>query len=316
MTRLIGGSFIFARRLEIFAALILALGTLLPATLRAAEESEEKTAALPLPPAGSRPAGLDDIPSVGSSTMKIPPDTDGAVGLTKILEGLNNNYRVLDKATGAVLSTTSIASFWFSTGFSSTVLDPKTLYDPYNNRWILCAVANLGQPGASILLGLSQTSDPEGAYTLYAIDADPTDTTYADLPSIGFNKNWIAINVNMFTNSNPAIVGAQCLVVDYPSLRAGSFAGTMFPKAGGSISAPCATYSTSEPSLYLPTHISSSGGTYRVDKIVGSAGSPSYSIGGSKSRGLTWTQPLGQLLPQAAPLAGSSVCGVTTCKIE
>src|SRR5580765_1476974 len=57
MTRLIGDSSIFARRFEILAALLLGLGTLLPATLRAAEESEEKTAALPLPPAGSRPAG-------------------------------------------------------------------------------------------------------------------------------------------------------------------------------------------------------------------------------------------------------------------
>jgi hypothetical protein len=40
---------------------------------------------------------------------------------------------------------------------------------------------------------LSQTSDPEGAYSLYVIDADPTDLDWADFPTIGFNKNWIAI---------------------------------------------------------------------------------------------------------------------------
>jgi hypothetical protein len=56
MTRLICGLSLFARRLEILA-LILALGTVLPATVRAEEESEQKTAALPLPKAGSRPAG-------------------------------------------------------------------------------------------------------------------------------------------------------------------------------------------------------------------------------------------------------------------
>jgi hypothetical protein len=260
-------------------------------------------------------AGLDDIPSVGSSTMKIPPDTDGAVGLTKILEGLNNNYRVLDKATGAVLSTTSIAAFWAPTGFSTTVVDPRTLYDPYNDRWIVCAVANPAQAGSSILLGLSQTGDPEGAYSLYAIDADPADTTWADFPSIGFSQSWIGINVNRIKLGGSTGFDSECLVVDYPSLRAGTFAGTMFLKGGVSISAPCATYSPTEPTLYLPTHISSTSGTYRLDRISGPSGAPTYLIGVSRNRGLTWTQPSGMILPQAAPLAGTSACA-PTCKIE
>ena len=46
--------------------------------------------------------GLDDIPMVDSSYIIIPPDVDGAVGRTKILESLNNNYRILDKATGVM----------------------------------------------------------------------------------------------------------------------------------------------------------------------------------------------------------------------
>jgi hypothetical protein len=193
---------------------------------------------------------------------------------------------VLDKATGAVLSTTSIAAFWSATGFSNTVFDPKTLYDPYNDRWILCAVTNAGQPGASIVLGLSQTSDPEGAYSLYAIDADPTDLRWADFPTIGFNKNWIAINVNLVQISPSMSVGSECLVVDYPTLRTGSVVGTMFSGTGFA-SSPCATYSTTEPTLYVPTHPMSASGTYRVDKITGTPGSPVYSIGATWSRGLT-----------------------------
>src|SRR5438128_1806111 len=50
--------------------------------------------ALPSPSTSQDFAGLDDIPITGTSTIVIPPDTDGAVGLTKVMSGLNNNYRI------------------------------------------------------------------------------------------------------------------------------------------------------------------------------------------------------------------------------
>jgi Calx-beta domain-containing protein/Big-like domain-containing protein len=261
-------------------------------------------------------AGLDDIAKQGSSTIVIPPDVDGAVGLTKLMECLNNNYRVFDKSTGNVLSTVSISLFWSPTGFSNTVFDPKVLYDPYNDRWLLTAVANAGLPGASIMLGISQTGDPEGVWSLFAIDADATDANWADFPTIGFNKNWVAINVNLVTIAAPqTIVGSECAVINYPTLRTGSATGTIF-SGTGFVSSPAATYSTTENTLYVPTHLSSGSGTYRVDTITGTAAAPVYTIGATRSRGLTWTQPSGQLIPQAAPLAGTSVCGAVPCKIE
>lgn len=260
-------------------------------------------------------AGLDDIPKQGSSTIVIPPDVDGAVGLTKLMECLNNNYRVFDKSTGNVLSTVSISAFWSPTGFSNTVFDPRVLYDPYNDRWLLAAVSNAGQPGASIMLGISQTGDPEGAWSLFALDADATDANWADFPTIGFNKNWVAINVNLVSIATSQLVGSECAVINYPTLRTGSATGTIF-SGTGFVSSPAATYSTTENTLYVPTHLSSASGTYRIDTITGTAAAPVYTVGATKNRGLTWTQPSGQILPQAAPLAGSSVCGVVPCKLE
>src|SRR6266542_4431917 len=78
----------------------------------------------------------EDAPQFGTNTFVIPPDTMGAVGLDKLFVTVNNNYRVQDKATGAVLSTVSIETFWSSTG-AAGVFDPRVQYDPYNNRWIL-----------------------------------------------------------------------------------------------------------------------------------------------------------------------------------
>src|SRR4051812_21376284 len=60
--------------------------------------------------------GLDDIAMVDSLYIVIPPDVAGAVGPNKVMNTHNNNYRVLDKSTGSVLSTMGTATFWAPTG--------------------------------------------------------------------------------------------------------------------------------------------------------------------------------------------------------
>src|SRR5439155_4549280 len=84
--------------------------------------------------------GLDDIAMVDSSFIVIPPDVGGAVGPTRILERLNNNLRILDKATGSTVLTIGNATFWAPVVDGSErgrLTDPRTVYDPYNNVWIV-----------------------------------------------------------------------------------------------------------------------------------------------------------------------------------
>ena len=132
---------------------------------------------------------------------------------------------------------------------------------------------------------------------------------------MGFNQSWIAINVNLFTIASNTANGARCLIVDYAQARAGVFAGT-FANGTGFCSSPVATASPTEPTLYVPTHLTSASGTYRLDTITGPVGTPVYTVGATRSRGTTWVQPSGSILPQAPPLAGSSVCGLPACALE
>src|SRR2546423_1044887 len=88
---------------------------------------------------------------------------------------------------------------------------------------------------------------------------------------MGFNKNWLAINVIMIRISPPmagTFDGGKCLVFDYPMLRANTsssvfFTGTEF------VGAPAVTYDTTIDTLYVPTHLSSAGATYELDTITG-----------------------------------------------
>jgi len=260
--------------------------------------------------------GLDDIPMVDSSYIVIPPDVGGAVGLTRTLVGFNNNYRVQNKTDGSVVATVGTATFWAAaTGGAhlNELTDPRTLYDPYNDRWIV--VMQTVTTGAGlILIGVSQTADPAGSWFLYSFATGVT----LDFPNLGFNKNWIAVAINRYNVAGLFQRGIT-LVVNYPQARAGTLAsGTLFTQAVNThfTSSPCATYSATEDTLFVVTHLGSADASYFVDVITGTPASPVYTVGGVLTRpGGGWTQPGGQVLPQSAPISGASVCS-PPCPIE
>jgi subtilisin-like proprotein convertase family protein len=144
----------------------------------------------PSPPAASSFKALED------NNDSIPPDTHGAVGPSHLMVVLNTQIRIQSR-TGATISTATLDSFWAALGVNFT-FDPKILYDPFNNRWMFTVVADADLATSSVLIAVSQTSDPTGNWKLYKVDADSANTAWADYPSIGFNKNWIVVNVNMF----------------------------------------------------------------------------------------------------------------------
>lgn len=245
-------------------------------------------------------AGLDDIRDLSTGYRFIPPDTDGAVGLTKVMSGLNNNYRIFAKNTGAVLSTVGTGAFWSAVA-GVLPFDPRTLYDPVNDRWLAVMLADAAAADSSIMVGVSQTSDPSGAWYQFRIDADPTEAAWADFPTVGFNKHFVAINVNMFGTGDFSYRGSQMLILDYPALRRGICAGWTVDGTAYTAS-PAASYSATDAALYVVTQPWSTQGTYYLDTITKDpvTGRPIYSPGPARSRGLSWSVPYGNVLPQKA----------------
>jgi len=265
--------------------------------------------------------GLDDVPMADSSFIVIPPDVGGAVGPTKIMEAFNNNYRIRDKATGVTQVTLGTATFWGPVTLTTerlSLTDPRTLYDPYNNRWIAVMQTTLS-PG-KLLLAISQTNDPSGAWNEYSFPTSTMQIKRLDFPIVGFNKNWVSISINGYTAQGAFVSGVN-LVVNYPLARTGTGSGTLFSLANGTgfCSAPSVTYSTTQDTLFVVTHLSSSGATYQMDRITGTAAAPVYTqaVGGTLTRpGGGWVQPGGNQLPQSAPSVGTSACGATPCPLE
>ncbi len=237
-----------------------------------------------------------------SGIFNIPPDTYGAVGLDKVFVTLNNNYKVMNKTTGAQLSLVSMPSFWATLGADGAgAFDPRVVYDPYNNRWIHAAVSNAQNAASRVLLAISQTHDPLGNYNLYAFDPDAGTVNWADFPMLGFNKNWISISVNLFTVAANANAGTIVFAIDYPTLRAGTANATAFPMttASGFCHNPAETFSDTENTLYVPAHNGSGSASYRLSTITGTAAAPVFTLGTILVRpGGGWAQPGGNVGPQ------------------
>jgi hypothetical protein len=264
----------------------------------------------------------EDGPKIGTTTFTIPPDTQGAVGLDKVFVNTNQNYRVEDKTTGVPLSTVSMDSFWSTSG-GSGFFDPRINFDPYNQRWILVADSNSGTANSSIEIAVSQTADPQGTYNVYRFVVGcaalsvgcSTQGEWADFPMLGFNKNWIAVSMNMFEINGTGFGGGQnfvegrVLVLDYPQARTGTIASghaTLFAGANlGFCLHPVETYDPTQATLYLPQHLSSASATYALSTITGTPGSPVLTLDADELAsnpkvrpGGAWVQPSGDILPQ------------------
>ncbi len=236
-------------------------------------------------PAPLSPAPASSFQAVPDNNTAIPPDTHGAVGPSHLMTVLNSQIRIQDR-TGFALSTVSMSGFWASLG-SLSAFDPRILYDPYGGRWIFVAAANGNSTASAVLIGVSQTNDPTGVWNLFSVDADASNATWADYPSVGFNKDWIVVSTNMFTvGASSSGVQSNIWVFTKASLynnSAPSARFRLFTDTSSSTLVPALTY---DPTLMLATQYlvdvwNSSTGTLRISTITGAVGAETYTAGTS-----------------------------------
>jgi hypothetical protein len=255
-------------------------------------EAARAQMALAPPPADVLPRPLSPAPAANfealpDNGLSIPPDTQGAVGPNHLMVALNSEVRVQNR-TGATLSTVSLESFWASTG-ASGLFDPKLAYDPFNNRWIFTAVSDRQSAGSSLVIGASQTSDPTGTWDLFRVDADAGNVDWADYPSLGFNKDWIVVTLNMFTVAANNFSGVVMFVFSKSAMytQPATAPFTRFGPSQTGTQAPALTYDNTLSTMYLVRvfnpnfNLPPPTGFLRLSTITGPVGSETLDIDGS-----------------------------------
>ena len=231
------------------------------------------------PPLASSFQALSDIGTA------FPPDTQGAVGPNHVVTTLNTQTRVQDRS-GKELLTLTFDAFWAKVAGGLSLSDPKITYEPVADRWIAAAIAAPNTSDAAVLVGVSQTGDPTGTWNLYSVAADAQGQLWADFPTLGFNKDWIAIQVNMWTVAssvdNSQFQETHIYVFDKANLLAGGADArhTLFTSSEfGTGQVPAATYDPAEPVLYLLEDWNGNAdglGSLRLFSISGPVGSEQF----------------------------------------
>jgi hypothetical protein len=231
-------------------------------------------------PVANSPIPATTIQGLTDNGTTIPPDIGAAVGPNHLMTTLNSQVRIQNK-TGTNLSTVSLNNFWAGTGGTNpSTFDPKVIYDPYADRYIMTTPANPQGANSALLMAVSQTNDPTGTWNRFTFDVDATNANWFDYPMIGFNNKWIVVTGNMFTVSANGFTNSKIFVFNKADLYAGT--GTLvntFTSTGFTIS-PAQMYDNSATApMYMVGQWNSGAGALRLFQITGTVGSPAFAAG-------------------------------------
>src|SRR5437868_6397174 len=151
----------------------------------------------------------------------VPPDTCGAAGPTNYVETVNQTVAIYSpKATGATATTSSLSTFWFTTGrlahadSGSGLSDPIVVYNDQIGRFIVGDQdVNFNTHVSTFDIAVSKTGSPSTLTTsdwnFYQITT--TESGFdADFPgNFGYNHDAFVFTLNMFG----VVSGGHCQVV-------------------------------------------------------------------------------------------------------
>ena len=176
-----------------------------------------------------------------------PPDQGLCVGHGFVIEPINDAFVVYNESGNKLTGVNALNQFYkrspaFNrvTGKTGDFLsDPKCYYDPVGQRFIQ-TILEVDAPGnfnaqapfnrTHVLIAVSQTSNPTGAWNLFSLDTsdDGLNGTPAhtgcpclpDQPLLGANRDGVFINVNEFQdNANFFFNGGQIFALGRAALE-------------------------------------------------------------------------------------------------
>lgn len=224
-------------------------------------------------------ASFEALPSDGSA---FNPDTHGAVGPNHLMVTLNSEVRIQDRSGGQI-SRVSLDAWWAvagQTAGATNVFDPRVVYDPYGGRFIFSANNDPDGSNPGLLIAVSATSDPTGTWYRRFIDINATRPVFADSPTLGFNRHWIVLSTDTYTNTPPYDFSrADIFVYNKTNFYAnGSFAPTSIAYPDAFAIVPVVTYDANLTTNYLVSVIAGVITNYPAGETNGVLGI--FAIGG------------------------------------
>jgi hypothetical protein len=140
---------------------------------------------------------------IGNGTQGTPNDNDVSIGNSgQIISVVNTNF-VMYNDTGKFLLSKSLSNFGKALGTLNRTYDPRTIYDPIADRFIVVFLQGTTSADTRIITGFSKTNDPTKEWNFYAIPGNTFgDSSWSDYPIISLSNNELFITVNRLRDNS------------------------------------------------------------------------------------------------------------------
>ena len=128
----------------------------------------------------------------------IPNDNHMAISNDGMIVSVTNSILNVYDAKGEQKMNVSLGAFSDTLKAAGHKFDPRVIYDPIEDRFIVTMLAGNKIATSKIILAFSQTNDPTGDWNLYEISGNPLDDeSWSDYPMISITKDEFFLTMNL-----------------------------------------------------------------------------------------------------------------------
>jgi hypothetical protein len=166
------------------------------------ERYPANTSSIPRTAAGTEPTVGSNFE--GNSFGGVPNDNDMAISNDSMIVSVTNSrIHMYNSVTEEQLLFRSLGNLAQPLDISGSKFDPKVIYDPTNDRFVIIYLNGSTFATSQIIVAFSKTNDPTAEWHLYALPGNPLENlTWSDYPVVGISGKDLFIGINTFTNGS------------------------------------------------------------------------------------------------------------------
>jgi len=127
----------------------------------------------------------------------IPNDNDIAISNEGLIVSVSNSDMYVYDESGVSLLDVGLDEFADSLGLLANSYDPKVIYDPTEDKFILVFLNGNSSTSTNIVLCFSQTNDPSQGWHVYSLPGNPfNNNAWSDFPMIAITEQDFFVTVN------------------------------------------------------------------------------------------------------------------------
>jgi len=134
----------------------------------------------------------------------VPNDNDMAISNGDIVCSVSNTtIHSKDQFANQVHGSFALHNITSGLGLAQEEFDPKVLYDPKANRFIMVCLNGFTDSTSNIIVGFTQDTTSFGNWNFYALPGNPLNNSlWTDFPMIAVNDTNLFITVNLLYNDS------------------------------------------------------------------------------------------------------------------